>query len=414
MLKKRVLLFIAVCFLNGFNRLNSQETIKTMFYNLLNFSEAPPTDRADILNNILATYQPDIFMVAELQSPADRDLILNNSFNYTGQNITAAPFVFNTSGFASLNQLVFYDDDKMTLISSTQIQTNIRDINHYKFELSTNQNEILDVFVAHFKAAQGDENVQERLAEANAFINYASNNLTSNSNVIFGGDFNFYTAQEPAFQTILFGTQSLSFLDPINRMGDWNSNFNFKDVHTQSTRLSNNSFDDFGAGGGLDDRFDFIFISDNLTSDSNPIRYAEDSYKAYGNNANCYNDNINFSNCTGTFSQSLRDLLYDMSDHLPVVMNLEIDSNFLASQQFQLNNSVSFLEGNLVSQRLQLQFSDNVIGKKLRIYNQLGQLVKLHTIESNIESLDIESLNNGFFFLQIENLNGALKFLKNQ
>ncbi|MGB2087763.1 MAG: T9SS type A sorting domain-containing protein, partial [Psychroflexus salarius] len=106
--------------------------------------------------------------------------------------------------------------------------------------------------------------------------------------------------------------------------------------------------------------------------------------------------------------------LYDMSDHLPVVMNLEIDSNFLASQQFQLNNSVSFLEGNLVSERLQLQFNDGVIGKELRIYNQLGQLVKLHTIESNIESLDIESFNNGFFFLQIEHLDGALKFIKNQ
>jgi hypothetical protein len=45
-----------------------QSTIKTMFYNLLEFPEALPGDRSTILKNILNEYNPDIFMVCELQN----------------------------------------------------------------------------------------------------------------------------------------------------------------------------------------------------------------------------------------------------------------------------------------------------------------------------------------------------------
>lgn len=412
MLKSPSIIFLFIVVI-GVQGLNAQQTINTMFYNLLNFSEAPPTNRGNLLNNILATYQPDLFMVAELQSPFDRDIILNNAFNYTAQSMVAVPFVFNTSSnFSGINQLVFYDEDKLTLTSSHQIQTNIRDINHYTFTLNTTQNETLEVFVAHFKAAQGEENVQERLNEANAFISYASANLTADSNVLFAGDFNFYNAQEPGFQTILFGTPSISFIDPINRLGDWNSNVNFQDVHTQSTRTSNNDFEDFGAGGGLDDRFDFIFLSENMNSQANSIRYVDASYKTYGNNSNCYNNNINSSNCTGEYSQSLRDLLYNVSDHLPVVLQLETDSNFLPSQNFQLNNSLSFFEGNVIRDQLQLKIDQSIIHQNMRIYNQGGQLVKRHTIQSEIESLNCKNLSTGLYYIKIEGLDGFLKFFK--
>lgn len=409
---KHIQLALSIIFCFLFQLAQSQETIKTMFYNLLNFSEAPPSDRPAILNDILATYEPDIFMVAELQTSSDRDLILNNSFNYTTQNMAGAAFVGNTSGFDGINQLVFYDDDKMDLISSQQIQTNVRDINHYKFELNTVNQEIIDVFVAHFKAAQGDSNVQERLAEANAFVNYAAANLDANSNVIFGGDFNFYTDQEPGFQTILFGTQTINFLDPINRIGEWNSNSSFQDVHTQSTRRSNNDFGDFGAGGGLDDRFDFIFISENLSLSTNPVRYVENSYEAYGNNNNCYNDDINFSNCTGNFSQELRDLLYNMSDHLPVVMSIEINSDFLNAKPFEISQQIQFLNGNVNQERLDLLFESKLVGKYLVFYNQLGQLVHKTSINQTTLNVPISNLSSGVYFLKIEGLNGTLKFFK--
>ncbi|MFN2261364.1 MAG: hypothetical protein ABR595_04810, partial [Psychroflexus sp.] len=232
-MRKKLLVLAFLCF--GVQFSFGQETIKTMFYNLLNFSSAPPIDRAEILNDILANYEPDIFMICELELPQDGGQILTSSFNYTSANIQSVPFQFNTSGISSLHQLVYYDADKMTLVNSEIIPTNVRDINHYQFQLNTNSETILDVFVAHFKAAQGFSNEQQRLFEANQFVNYVEN-LPPDSNIIFGGDFNLYSAFEPAFQVISQGTQNIDFLDPIDEIGAWNNNSEFAQVHTQSTR----------------------------------------------------------------------------------------------------------------------------------------------------------------------------------
>lgn len=390
----------------------SQETIKTMFYNLLDFSEAPPTDRADILNSILASYDPDIFMVSELQTEADMNLILNQSFDYTEQSVSSAPFVYNTSGFGgNLHQLVFFKTEKMQLLETNQIQTNIRDINHYKFQMNTADEEILHVFVAHFKAGQYESNQQERYFEATKFVNYISD-LDADSNIIFGGDFNFYSPTEAGFMTIQYGTLNTDMLDPLNRVGEWHNNATYSDVHTQSTRRSNSNFGDHGAGGGLDDRFDFIFISDNLAEQTNNIRYVEDTYQAYGNNANCFNDNINYTNCTGDFDQDLRNLLYDMSDHLPVVMSLETGSNFLKVKNYQIKNNVSLLSGNLVDDMIDFKFNSSLIGKKVYIYNSLGQSLGGFTINNTFSSYDISYYPNGIYMLKITDLEGHIKIIK--
>ncbi|WP_159429383.1 endonuclease/exonuclease/phosphatase family protein [Psychroflexus halocasei] len=383
-----------------------------MFYNLLNFSEAPPTDRSDILNSILASYDPDIFMVSELQTEADMNLILNQSFEYTEQPVSAAPFVYNTSGFGgNINQLVFFKNEKMQLLETHQIQTNIRDINHYKFQMNTIDEEILHVFVAHFKASQGDSNVQERYSEAVNFVNYISE-LDANANIIFGGDFNFYSASEPGFLVIQYATLAIDMLDPLNRIGEWHNNSNYQDVHSQSTRISNNDFGSFGAGGGLDDRFDFIFISDNLKNQSNDIRYIEDTYQAYGNNANCFNDNINYVNCTGDFDQDLRNQLYNMSDHLPVVMSLETDSNFLKVKKYQIKNNVSLINGNLIDDIVDFKFNSSLLGEKAYIYNSLGQKISGFTINNTFKSYDISTYPNGIYMLKITDLEGHIKIIK--
>ena len=49
--------------------------------------------------------------------------------------------------------------------------------------------------------------------------------------------------------------------------------------------------------------------------------------KLLGNNANCFNLNISDETCTGEYSQTLRNQLYSMSDHLPVIMKLETTKN---------------------------------------------------------------------------------------
>ena len=58
----------------------SQNTIKTMFYNVLWFPELNP-NRIDLLQVVLQDYEPDIFMVCELQNQEGADAILNIGLN---------------------------------------------------------------------------------------------------------------------------------------------------------------------------------------------------------------------------------------------------------------------------------------------------------------------------------------------
>lgn len=64
-----------------------------MFNNDLNFSIAPLRERLDILNSILNTNEPDLFMVNEVESKADAQRILDETFRYTTDNIVQTPFL---------------------------------------------------------------------------------------------------------------------------------------------------------------------------------------------------------------------------------------------------------------------------------------------------------------------------------
>jgi len=385
----------------------SQDTARLMFYNLLEFPEAPPADRDVILRNILNPIQPDIFMVAELQDNAGSDIILNQSLNFNSNNYAAAPFVFNTSGSGgSLNVMLYYKTAKFSLILTDNIQTSIRDINRYQLKAKTSQAEtnpiILECFVAHFKASPGDSNEQIRFDMAQDFTNYINANLNPNANVVFAGDFNFYSANESGFQQLFIGNTIIPMNDPINQLGDWNTNSTFAAVHTQSTRTSNNPFNDFGAGGGLDDRFDFIFVSSNLLNPSNQVSYVPNTYQTYGNNGNCYNDNISDSSCTGPYSQATRNLLWNMSDHLPVVMDIQLDQDFLSAKAFAAEELITFPNGNIADVNLTITVNAAYLEdiQHVEVYNALGQQLISKPVRHAVMTIDVSSLAAGLYYLK--------------
>jgi len=348
----------------------SQTQIKVMSYNLLDFPQAPPDNRENILKSILSNIQPDIFMVCELQTETGANTILNTSLQTTDNRYARAVFVNNRSTtYHNLQQLVFYNTQKLLLTGQSEIITSLRDINHYNFTLKTENmiaNPIyLDVFVAHLKSSTGSSNENKRLDMVLDFTTSLAS-IPSNHFVIFGGDFNLYKNTEPAYQELLDITNAIVLVDPLNRPGNWHSNSTFKDIHTQSTR--NSSFTDglgnfFGAGGNLDDRFDFILMSKNLENNTN-LHYVSGSYKSFGNNGNCFDKSINNINCTGVFSQEIRDNLYNMSDHLPVVMELETPENTLGIEQLQQIKPVLFTEGNIINTWLKMTTNIDLTGKQ--------------------------------------------------
>lgn len=410
---KKTLQLLFILFTLG---VNAQGTIKTMVYNVLEFPSAFPNNRAQILRDILNEYEPDIFMVCELESEYGANLILDISLNSNGDKYRMAPFEPSQSGDPDHLQMIYYRKDKFTLENWEVLPTPVRDINYYQLKLSTADQEtdpvLFDIFVTHLKSSQGTANKQLRLEMVQQLTNKLET-MDPNSHVIFAGDFNLYTHTEPAYQELLNPSNNIVFADPIDRPGSWNNKPEFQDIHTQSTRTSSGPFG-AGAGGGLDDRFDFILVSGNMMTDPK-LRYIPETYKAYGNNGNCFDNSINSPDCDGEFSQTLRDYLYNMSDHLPVVMDVETNKEIvLSNQDFARETSIS-LEATLVGEKLNIRLGSNVSEKvSFEVYNTIGQKLLEHRSKNQqYISIDVSQLANGIYYLKSNLPNSqTFKFLK--
>ncbi len=400
----------------------SQENFKLMFYNLLNFPlETNVPNRIDYLEQTLNTYKPDIFMVCELNNVYGGNAILQVLQDRISEDYRSAVFTSNTSDDEIGNQndlqnLIFYDNSKFILESQHIVQTLYRDFNHYKLKLnSVNQNSnpvYLNAIVCHLKASSGSNNENLRLQMVQDLTQYLST-FPSDSYVMLAGDFNVYSASEPAFLELIDPNNNIVFVDPVDRMGSWHTNVDYVDVFTQSTRTQSGLG---GSTGGLDDRFDFILTSTNMLSNQD-LYYVPNSYQAFGNNSNpnCFNNEILDTACAGTsFSLEVREALYYFSDHLPVVMELETNETLLSIPTYQ-TESIQIMGTNMVDTTLEVQIhNQSLSSNKLYIFNTLGQVVKSIPLgTSNRLSIDVSGLKNGIYYIRMSNTNvQPLKFIK--
>lgn len=400
----------------------AQQTIRTMFYNLYRFPDRPPAQRELILKDILSEYHPDLFMTCELVREEGADRILNTSLQTPYFNFARAAFTPTADSGDPLQQMVFYNRDKLILTRQQTYPTEVREINHYTFVLNTpnlnTDSVFLDVFVTHLKAGDGTENQLARLAMIDTFVRVQAG-VPADHHVLLAGDFNFYSAyDEPAYQKILDPLNPFVMEDPINKPGNWSDNDTFRAIHTQATRTSATGFGVGGATGGLDDRFDFIMISQNLRSGTD-LSYAEGSYLAFGNNGNCFNQRVDNYDCEGTYSLELRQKLHNMSDHLPVVMQLQTSRHFLAIQDPDDPDLILFPHGNIATSFLQVKTEQLLPGGNitLSLWNNLGQLIRPVYPASHGNSKEINiytgDLAAGMYYLRVTGRGTATyKFLK--
>ncbi|WP_282043440.1 T9SS type A sorting domain-containing protein [Winogradskyella flava] len=421
-MKKKIIGFFAISLLTILS-VSAQETLKVMFYNLLNYplEDAVPNREVD-LEFILADYQPDLFLVCELNNVTGANNVLNITRTAISSNYEMATYVSNTSDDTSgdpndLQNLLYYDSTKFILEDEIIVPTNLRDFNIYKLQLNTIDQAInpieIYVVVCHLKASSGTLNAQRRfemVLELDAYLN----TLPSNTKVLLGGDLNIYTASESAFQQLLQDTNNITFADPAGRVGSWNNNPNFVDVFTQSTRTQSGLG---GASGGFDDRFDFILTSENILNTGN-ITYVPDSYQVYGNNglSACYNQAINSSACAipgSKFTFPIRDALHNFSDHLPVTLTLETDATLLNIDDIVAREGFS-LEKTMNTSSLSIVVnSPRFYNESVSIYNILGKHIKdFQTNSNNKQQVDISELQNGMYFLVLKNFDmQPLKFI---
>jgi len=418
MFQKRNVLFIllfVVALLQG------QTRIKTMFYNTLNYNSNTESEaRTPYLKTILDDVKPDLFMVCELKNEIASNYLFNNTIVTSNPSFKKADFNTSRSPATDLLQMLYYNADKLTLEFNEVIPTGVRDINHYTLKLKTASETRIEVFVTHLKASRGIDNRQKREESIEIFTRQLDR-LPQDAYIIFAGDFNFYTSNEEGFLKLIDENNPIQIIDPINRLcpsfpnnnidyfnGEYNgsiyfwNNSAYSDVHSQSTRNSQLNGD--GAGGGMDDRFDFIMLSKNLT-ESTEMKFVNNSYKTIGNNGNCYNSFVSNTSCTGEFSQNLRNALFNFSDHLPIVLELENQQNILSNYIY-----VKKLNFSIKHQELKLKIDKNI--KEIKIYNTLGKVVfTSKNINSNETVIYLNILKSGLYFLKVDDYKVA-KFLK--
>lgn len=396
-----------------------QDTMNVMFYNLYRFPTSPPANREFLLRRIIDTVQPDLLMTCELVNELGADHILNTSFEDMPDSFARTLFINSPDTIDPLQQMVFYNTRKLILIHQEALITLVRHINHYTFLLHTpdlsTDSVFIEVFVTHLKSSTGVGNEQFRLGMVDTFVN-ALSEIPQNHHVLFAGDFNLYNSSEPAYQKILDSTNHIRMLDPINTPGDWHDNASFSNIHTQATRITAAGFGIGGASGGMDDRFDFIMMSKN-NKDNPEFEYIPNTYKSFGNNGDCFNKRIDDLNSDGQYSLSIRQILYNMSDHAPVVMQFQTEKHFVSSihNVSEKTALLQLLNGNLIANYLNLKINIKGIQNKILIYSLSGKIVKIIPVPESggLLHLDVQDLAQGLYFLKLAKFkNSTMKFIK--
>lgn len=287
-MKKYLLLLAVLCC----QYVSHTQTIKVMSYNVLTYPELGGLDRQDTLGKIIRYYQPDLFLIQELKSE-EGFLGIVEEFNEWENHFAGGTYVdqiSNPSNTWRLQQNLVYNTDIFSLIEEEVIVTDYRDVNYSKLywnDSSAEDSTFIHVYNTHLKSSTGNQNEQLRLGMAE-FITDHIRDLPADSRIIVAGDFNVYAGIEPAFQELIRDYGNNRLHDPIDTPNWQNNSFSHAAILTQSTRQSSPGN---GSGGGVDDRFDFILISSVLKADSK-LSYIPNSYKAYGNNGNCYNQDF--------------------------------------------------------------------------------------------------------------------------
>ena len=417
-------IFLSIVLIFAFLSLRAQDTITVMQYNLLEYgnhnsawaecyeSNNNTQEKDECIRKILNYVQPDILTVNEFgATQAIQDNFIRHNLNINGVHYWRSDNIVNYANSNIINH-IFYNSDKMTLKKHAVIRTSVRDIDAYELYfrtagLAANDTIRLVCIVAHLKAGNGYEGTRRAMLQN--VMDYVDENYPTD-NVLIMGDFNMYSASESGYRllTQTYENHDILFVDPLQSLGgvgDWDNNGQYANFHTQSTMdWSNNPC---RSGGGMDSRFDFILMADEIYMGFNDVRYVNNSYRAIGNDGQHFNRSIN-DGYNAAVTQDLANALYTMSDHLPVTMKLAVyaklgvDENAL-TPEFNLEASP-----NPAHNTTQVCFYNRFDGPiSFDIYNMEGQLVR-HETEyfsrgNQLHEVSLEGLAKGMYALQISN-----------
>lgn len=428
MMKRRILLFIILL---STIAAWSQDTLTVMQYNLLYYGNHNSSfygcyetnnntqHKDECIRTILDYVKPDIITVCEFGSTQQLQTdFLRHNLNINGANWWQSDNIINYNSSSIINH-IFYDSRKLKLKRHIALRTNPRDTDIYEMYLNTKglvegDTTKLVCIVAHPKAGQGYESNRRALMQV--AMDYINQHYPTD-NVLIMGDFNIYGASEPAYQllTQTYSNHDICFVDPLANLGgigEWNNNSLFTSFHTQSTRSYS---EDCFSSGGLDDRFDFILMADEIAFNFNHLRYVQGSYKAVGNDGHHFNQSINQS-YNDAVPRDVADALFDASDHLPVTMKISVDAK-LGIEDQEVQSLCATVAPNPASHHAVVSFfnpSQGTVGFEL--YSLQGQLMTRqsspYSSGSQQHELSLQGLPKGFYLLRIRHSDGFGQIVK--
>lgn len=415
-MKKLIFFVTSVLFFELFT-LNAQsyDTIRVMTYNLLyyrvNFQQCTnttnnPDNKDNYIRTIVDHVNPDILVVQEMgvnPGAFDGPLVAFHNNIFLNRGLTHFKRAnFTRSNNSNIVNACFYNSNKVELHSQFLLsvgsnnQNIVRGIDFYRFYYkhpNLGQPGIDTVFFIcigmHLKAGSTQTDITQRQHALEAVMNHIDQNI-GEENIFIMGDFNMNSSSEAGFQVLInHPNQNIRFYDPINTLGTWFNNSTLAFTHTQSTRLNQTNNNCF-VGGGLDDRYDMILITNPIRNESKGLHYVTGSYTIPGN------DGLRFKNFITSTSPvpnqsvppTVLTALYENSDHLPVYLDFTVVRSNLSVNNpihnlWKWNVSYSerslkiFLTGDL-PQQIKISITDlagRLIHKKLYPVNGLNELI---------------------------------------
>ena len=430
-MKKYLLIIIILALPWAVLPAKAQDTITVMQYNLLyygnyqsGFADCYETNnntqqKDECIRTILNLVKPDIFTVCEFGATQTllTDFIRHN-LNINGADYWQSDNIINYAGSNIINH-IFFDSRKFGLKKHVALRTNPRDTDIYELYLKTPRLAAGDTvklvcIVAHPKAGMGYE------ANRRALMQVAMDHINQyypNDNVLIMGDFNMYGASESGYRllTQTYSHPDICFMDPVANMGgvgEWNNNNQFSAFHTQSTRSHS---EECFSGGGLDDRFDFILMADEIAFSYNHLRYVQGSYHAVGNDGRHFNQSVNQGN-NSAVPATVAEALFDASDHLPVTMKIAVDVK-LGVEDHEAQSLYATVAPNPATDMTQVHFFNPAEGNiQFELYSIQGQLMASEAGHFDNGSqqfeLNLQGLMKGFYLLNIRHQNGWRQTVK--
>ena len=428
-MKRKIYLIIIIACTALFAQ--AQDIITVMQYNLLyygnynsGYADCFETNnntqlKDECIRTLVDYVKPDIFTVCEFGATQQlQNDFLRHNLNINGASYWQSDNIINYAGSNIINH-IFFDSRKMGLKRHVALRTNPRDTDIYELYLKTpglaaGDTIKLVCIVAHPKAGMGYES--DRRALMQKAMDYVNQNYPTD-NVLIMGDFNMYGASESGYRllTQTYSNPSICFMDPLSfvgGVGEWNNNALFAPFHTQSTRSYS---DECFSSGGLDDRFDFILMADEIAFSYNHMRYVQGSYHAVGNDGQHFNNSVN-QGYNSAVPAEVAEALFNGSDHLPVTMKIAVDVH-LGVEDHKAQSLYATVAPNPASDRAAVSFFNPSKGQvEFELYSLQGQLLQHEAAffgeGSQQYELSFHDLTKGFYLLRVVHSDGWNQTIK--